>query len=51
MASEIDSKNQKITYGSIISISHLSDEDALIAGDGLTKRSVVLKGMSPYHRQ
>jgi hypothetical protein len=45
---EAEQKKPTITYGSIISISHLQDDDALIAGDGFIKRSVILKGMSPY---
>jgi inositol 1,4,5-triphosphate receptor type 1/inositol 1,4,5-triphosphate receptor type 3 len=41
---------QTITYGSIISISHIEDGDALIAADGFIKQSVVLKGMSSSMR-
>jgi len=46
--SEQDSRKPKIRYGSVISISHFEDDDALIAGDGFIKTSVILKGMSPY---
>lgn len=47
---ESDQRKQSITYGSIISISHIHDDDALVAGDGFIKRSVTLKGMSPFVR-
>lgn len=30
--------NPEIKYGSIVSISHLTDDDALIGGDGFLKK-------------
>jgi hypothetical protein len=45
-----DSNNSNITYGSVISISHIEDEDALLTCDGFIKNSVGLRGMSPHMR-
>ncbi|CAK81479.1 unnamed protein product (macronuclear) [Paramecium tetraurelia] len=39
-----------IKIGSIVSISHLQDDDALIGGDGFIKNAVILKGMSPQNK-
>ncbi|CAD8131502.1 unnamed protein product [Paramecium pentaurelia] len=39
-----------IKIGSIVSISHLQDDDALIGGDGFIKNAVILKGMSPLNK-
>lgn len=36
-------KNQFLTYGSIISISHVSDSNSFITSDGFVKRSVMLR--------
>jgi hypothetical protein len=38
-------KNQQtyLTYGSIISISHVQDDDSFITSDGFVKRSVMLR--------
>lgn len=36
-------KHVHLTYGSIISISHESDNDSFITSDGFVKRNIILR--------
>jgi hypothetical protein len=38
-----ESSYQYLTYGSIISISHVDDDDSFITSDGFVKRSIMLR--------